>query len=90
MKVRFTENYDYTPTEEPRITVAFRADGGPLGDGTYTVRKECGQKAVAAGKAEDLTFNGADPAKFDHDQDGAAGGAARPADEGGAGDDDQA
>jgi hypothetical protein len=71
MRVRFTSSFDWTPPEDRRITLAFKA-GAEL-----TVRRECGKDAVAAGKAVDLdaeAFNGADPAAFDHDQDGAAGG----------------
>ena len=74
MRVRFTDIYDYTPSEDARVQIAFRPDGGPNGDGVYTVRRECGEAAVAAGKAVDLTFNGADPAAFDHDGDKKAGG----------------
>lgn len=75
MKVQFKADHDYTPSGDPRVQIAFKADGGPHGDGTYVVKRECGEAAVAAGKAEDLTFNGADPAAFDHDDDGAPGGA---------------
>jgi hypothetical protein len=80
MKVRFTENYDYTPSADPRISIAFLSDGGPRKDGTYVVRRECGEAAIAAGRAEDLTFNGADPDAFDHDRDGEPGGAKVSAD----------
>lgn len=79
MKVRFTEDFDWTPEEEPRVTLAYRADGGPAGDGVYgKVRRACGEAAITAGKGVDLTFNGADPAKFDHDKVGGPGGAAKP------------
>ncbi|WP_298698191.1 hypothetical protein [uncultured Brevundimonas sp.] len=69
MRVRFTEDYDYTPTEEPRVQIAFRAHGGPEGDGVYTVRRECGVAAVAAGKAVEVA-----PDPLDHDGDGRKGG----------------
>jgi hypothetical protein len=69
MRVRFTSSFDWTPPEDRRITLAFKA-GAEL-----TVRRECGQDAVAKGAAVDLDpFNGADPAAFDHDQDGEPGG----------------
>lgn len=74
MRVRFTEPYDYTPSEEPRVRIAFNPTGGLNKDGVYTVRRECGEAAVKAGKARDWTFNGADPAKFDHDGDERPGG----------------
>lgn len=74
MKVQFTEDYDYTPSGERRIQIAFKSDGGPHGDGRYTVKRECGEAAIADGKARDMTFNGADPALFDHDNSGAPGG----------------
>ena len=80
MRVRFTEPFDYVPTEDPRILVAFSPKGGADGGGTYTVRREAGEAAIAAGKAEDLTFNGADPAKFDHDGDKRSGGAKKKTD----------
>lgn len=69
MRVRFTEPFDYVPTEDPRILVAFSPKGGAGKDGVYTVRRECGEAAIAAGKAEEI---GADP--LDHDLDGRKGG----------------
>lgn len=69
MRVRFTKDYDYTPSQERRVTIAYK-EGMEL-----TVKREAGEAAIAAGRAEEVEpFNGADPAKFDHDQDGAPGG----------------
>lgn len=70
MRVRFTENFDWTPPEEPRVQIAYRADGGPKGDGVYDrVRGECGAAAIDAGKAVEAAQ---DP--LDHDNDGRKGG----------------
>ena len=80
MRVRFKRDRNWTPPEDPRILVAFSPKGGADGDGAYTVRREAGEAAIAAGKAEDLTFNGADPAKFDHDGDKRPGGAKKKTD----------
>lgn len=91
MKVRFTEDFDWTPEEDGRVQIAFRADGGPEGDGVYgKVRRACGEAAIAAGKGVDLTFNGADPAAFDHDRNGAPGGAAKAVEGVAGGGDDEA
>ena len=54
MRVRFTEPYDYTPSEEPRVLIAFSPNGGAEKDGAYTVRRECGEAAIRAGKAEEV------------------------------------
>ncbi|MEN5147182.1 hypothetical protein [Brevundimonas diminuta] len=69
MRVRFTEPYDYTPSEEPRVLIAFSPNGGAEQDGVYTVRRECGEAAVKAGKAVEIAQ---DP--LDHDGDGRKGG----------------
>lgn len=45
-RVRFTADFDYRPT--PLSTIAYKA-GMEL-----TVRRECADQAVAAGKAEEL------------------------------------
>lgn len=45
-RVRFTDDFDYKPT--PTSTIAYKA-GMEL-----TVRRECADQAVAAGKAVDL------------------------------------
>lgn len=55
MRVKFTEPYDYTPSEDRRVQVAFKPTGGPNGDGVYTVRRECGEAAIAAGQAEEVS-----------------------------------
>lgn len=69
MRVRFGERYHYIPSGEPAVTVLYAA--GFEG----TVKRECGEAAVKAGKAEEVeAFNGADPAAFDHDGDGEPGG----------------
>ena len=62
MRVRFTEPYDYTPGEEPRVLIAFSPNGGAEKDGAYTVRRECGEAAVKAGKAVEIA-----PDPLDHD-----------------------
>lgn len=51
MKVKFNRAYDYTPTLDPRVLIVFKADGGPDKDGVYTVKRECGLAAIAAGAA---------------------------------------
>lgn len=48
MRVHFTSDYDYVPSDEPRVTIAYKA-GMEL-----TVKREAGEAAVAAGKAEEL------------------------------------
>lgn len=69
MRVRFTKDYDYTPSGERRVLIAYKA-GMEL-----TVKREAGEAAIAAGRAKEVEpFNGADPAKFDHDKDGSPGG----------------
>ncbi|HYC66647.1 hypothetical protein [Brevundimonas sp.] len=67
MRVRFTADFDYTPSGERRVTIAYRA-GMEL-----TVKREAGEAAVRAGKAEELS----DP--LDHDGDGKKGGAKKAA-----------
>jgi len=69
MRVRFTEAFDYTPSEEPRVLIAFSPNGGSEKDGAYTVRRECGEAAVKAGKAVEIA-----PGPLDHDGDGRKGG----------------
>jgi hypothetical protein len=59
--VRFLDDYTFTPDEDRRVSVKYRK--GWAG----TVRQQCRNKAVAAGKAED-----AEP--LDHDGDGLKGG----------------
>lgn len=63
-RVIFSEAFDYTPSEDRRITVAFKASPEP-----QTVRREAADAAIAAGKATEVV----DP--LDHDGDGRKGGA---------------
>lgn len=48
MKVRFTADFDYTPSLKRRVTYAFRAGW------SGTVKRECGEAAIAAGTAEEI------------------------------------
>lgn len=53
MRVRFSQDFDYTPSKERRVTIAYKA--GWEG----TVKREAGEAAVALGCADELT----DPAQ---------------------------
>ena len=67
MRIKFTADFDYTPSAERRVTIAYKA-GQEL-----TVKREAGEAAIAAGRAEEVEpFNGADP--LDHDNNGKKGG----------------
>lgn len=46
MRVRFTKDFDYKPTSQS--TIAYRAGM------EETVKRECGDQAIAAGKAEEV------------------------------------
>lgn len=48
MRVRFTEPYDYTPSANRRVTYAYAAGA------EETVKRECGEAAVKAGKAVEI------------------------------------
>lgn len=72
MRVRFTKDFDYTPTGERRVTIAYKA-GHEL-----TVKREAGEAAVAAGRAVEVAAAGNDA--LDHDGDGRKGGAKKAAD----------
>ncbi|RYE57626.1 MAG: hypothetical protein EOP20_07140 [Hyphomicrobiales bacterium] len=48
MHVRFTANFDYTPSEDRRSTIAYKK--GFEG----SVRRECGEAAIAEKKAEEI------------------------------------
>lgn len=48
MKVRFLRAYDYVPSGAPRVTIAYRADM------ELTVKRECGEAAVACGAAVEV------------------------------------
>ncbi len=46
MRVKFSRDYDYIPSGEPRVTLAYKA-------GTEeTVKQEAGEAAIKAGAAE--------------------------------------
>lgn len=47
MRVRFTQDYDYKPL--PQVTVAY------LAGMVKTVKRECGRRAIEAGKALEIT-----------------------------------
>lgn len=71
MRVRFLKDYDYTPLDDFRITVAYKASNEPL-----TVKREAGEAAIKAGRAEEVV----DPVSpLDHDADGRKGGSKAPA-----------
>ena len=70
MHVRFTDDFDFTPPEDPRSTVAYRAGW------SGSVRRECGRQAIDQGKAEEVEAPARDP--LDHDQNGRKGGARKP------------
>lgn len=54
MRVRFLSDYDYTPSEERRVTYAFTAGS------EVTVKREAGDAAIAAGAAEEIGAGSAD------------------------------
>lgn len=47
MRVRFTQDYDYKPV--PQVTVAY------LAGMVKTVKRDCGRRAIEAGKAVEIT-----------------------------------
>ena len=49
-RVRFTHDYDYHPTEQTTI--------GYLAGMEETVKRDCADKAIAAGKAVDIDAKG--------------------------------
>lgn len=63
MRVRFSKPYDYTPSGERRITIAYLPDGGADGDGEFTVKRECGEAAIKAGAAEEVDSPSRDDAE---------------------------
>jgi hypothetical protein len=72
--VIFTEAFDFTPKEDRRVTMSYRAGPDPV-----SVRKDCADQAIAAGKAKKAPAPsrkkpGQDP--LDHDNDGRKGGSA--------------
>jgi hypothetical protein len=50
MRVRFIEDFDYKPTSQS--TIAYKAGM------EETVRRECGEQAIAAGKAKEVRSPG--------------------------------
>lgn len=48
MKVRFTADFDYRPRTQ--VTIAYKADPARV----HTVKRECGEQAIAAGKAVEV------------------------------------
>jgi hypothetical protein len=50
MRVRFIEDFDYKPTSQS--TIAYKAGM------EETVRRECGEQAIAAGKAKEVRSSG--------------------------------
>lgn len=69
MRVTFKRDFDYTPSGERRVTIAYKAGT------TETVKREAGDAAIAAGAAEVVK-----PDPLDHDQNGKKGGAKAPID----------
>jgi len=51
MKVSFVAPFDYVPSLERRVTIVYKPNGGEAARGIYTVKRECGEEAIAAGKA---------------------------------------
>lgn len=49
MKVRFIADFDYTPSGRRQVTIAYKASPA-----TLTVKRECGEQAIAAGKAIEI------------------------------------
>lgn len=66
MHVRFEQPHDYTPSADPRVTIAYPAGySGP-------VKRECGLRAIELGRAVEIVAPSRDP--LDHDGDGRKGG----------------
>ncbi|MGX1196390.1 hypothetical protein [Parvibaculum sp. MBR-TMA-1.3b-4.2] len=53
MLVQFLDDYDFRPPERPAATVAYKKGM------TMTVRRVCGEQAIAAGKATEVVRNSA-------------------------------
>jgi len=52
MKVRFIAEFSWRPAGDKRnYVIVYRPDRGLDGRGLYTVKRECGADAIAAGKA---------------------------------------
>ena len=80
MRVKFLANYDYTPSAERRTTFAYFAGQ------EETVKRECGEAAIAAGAAEEIAAPSKKPLSpaqikaLDGDNNGGAGGSLPKAD----------
>lgn len=61
MRIVFTKDFDYTPSAERRVTIAYKAGT------TETVKREAGEAAIEAGAADE-----AKPDPLDHDKKGVA------------------
>lgn len=59
---RIQFNRDYNHRWPSRAVTHFRAEGGPSGDGTYTVKREVAQAAERAGKGTWLDKSDKPPA----------------------------
>ena len=46
--VTFSQNHDFSPPEEPRVTLAY------LAGQTLPVRHECAEQAIALGRAAEI------------------------------------
>lgn len=67
MRVKFTRDFDYTPTQERRVTIAYKAGQ------EFTVKREAGEAAIRAGAAIEIK-EVTRPHPLDHDGDGRKGG----------------
>lgn len=63
MRVKFTQDFAYRPSGERRVTILYRADGGPDQDGSYTVKREAGEAAIAVGAAHEIKASKKDDAE---------------------------
>jgi len=70
MRVKMLKTRNYTPPEDRRITVNYRAGE------EHTVKREWGAAMVADGDAEEAEAPARDP--LDHDGDGVKGGVRKP------------
>lgn len=67
MRLRFSRTRNFTPPEDRRITVKYRADQ------EYTVKREWGEAMVSDGDGIEIDPPARDP--LDHDNNGRKGGA---------------
>lgn len=59
MRIRLKRDRDFTPKDERRVTVAYRAGG------EYTVKREWGEAMVTDGDAEEIDAPARDEAPAD-------------------------